>query len=75
MLNAHRGLRRAYAQARRAGVPSAVLANYNDRWFDLLHSTETPPLEVAAGYWALAAELDQYAAVVETDRAEYLPQY
>ena len=75
MRAAENGLRRAYAQARRAGVPSAVLANYNERWSDLQHSPETPPLWVAAGYWALAAELDRHASDVESDPAEDLSDF
>lgn len=74
MMTADRRLRRAYGQARRAGVPSEVLANYNDRWADLLQSAETPPLAVAAGYRDLAAELDRHAAV-ERDRVEDLPEF
>lgn len=74
MMTADQHLRRAYAQARRAGVPSEVLANYNYRWADLLQSAEAPPLAVAAGYRDLAAELDRHAAV-ERDRAEDLPEF
>ena len=74
MMTADRGLRRAYAQARRAGVSSEVLSNYNDRWTDLLHSPETPPLAVAEGYRALAAEL-RHAAAVEREHAEDLPEF
>ena len=74
MMTADQRLRRAYAQARRAGVPSEVLANYNDRWADLLQSAEAPPLAVAAGYRGLAAELDRHAAA-EGDGAEDLSEF
>ena len=73
-MTADQRLRRAYAQARRAGVPSEVLANYNDRWADLLQSAEAPPLAVAAGYRGLAAELDRHAAA-EGDGAEDLSEF
>lgn len=62
VMRADRRLRRAYANARNAGVSSQALATYNSRWADLLEDAEASPRRVASGYVALADNLDRLIA-------------
>lgn len=74
IMRADRRLRSAYGHARNVGVSSRVLANYNDRWTDLLEDAEASPRRVAAGYLALAGNLDRLAAEATDGRREDDPE-
>lgn len=71
VMQADARLRHAYAEARRAGVSSTVLADYRDRWDSLRRRAPREPSLVAARYGAMADDLDRMAArhAVERERA------
>jgi hypothetical protein len=59
---ADRRLRRAYAQAIRAGVPRALLAEDRDRWASVRRRYADQPSRLVASYDSLARDLDRAAA-------------
>ncbi len=74
VMRADRRLRSAYGHARNAGVSSHVLASYNDRWRDLLEDAEASPRRAAAGYLALAGNLDRLSAEAADARRDDGPE-
>lgn len=79
---ADRRLRGAYAAAIRAGVARPALVSYRDRWDAMRRLRAHEPRRLAAGYGALAAELDRAAARARRDegrarfaRGSWKPRY
>ena len=68
VMEADARLRHAYAEARRAGVSSTVLADYRDRWEELRHRAPREPRLVAARYDAMAGDLNRMAARHEVEQ-------
>ena len=63
MLAQDRSLRRAYAQAVRAGVSRDTLADSTRRWATLRRQAISQPARAAAGYAALGRDLSREASV------------
>ncbi|HEY8615170.1 hypothetical protein [Phenylobacterium sp.] len=61
VLDADRRLRRAYAQATRAGVERARLVSYRNRWDRLRHRADDQPARVIAAYGDMARDLSRLA--------------
>jgi type IV secretory pathway VirB10-like protein len=61
VLAADRKLRRAYAQATRAGVERARLVSYRNRWASLRHRADEQPMRVIAAYSDMAQDLSRLA--------------
>ncbi|MCR5878160.1 hypothetical protein [Phenylobacterium sp. J367] len=61
VLAADRQLRRAYAQATRAGVERGRLVSYRNRWANLRHRADDQPTRVAAAYGDMARDLSRLA--------------
>lgn len=62
MMAQDHSLRRAYAQAVRAGVPRDTLAESTRRWASLRRQAINRPASAAAGYAALSRELSRQAS-------------
>jgi uncharacterized protein YecT (DUF1311 family) len=61
VMAADRRLRRAYAQATRAGVERARLVSYRNRWASLRHRADDQPTRVIAAYGDMAQDLSRLA--------------
>lgn len=78
---ADRRLREAYAAAIRAGTPRRALVSYRDRWEAMRRARAHDPRRLAAGYGALAAEIERAAWRARRDnqdlaaRTSWRPRY
>jgi len=61
LMDADAGLRHAYHQAVRAGVPNEVLIVYRDQWASLRRKSQRDPARTVAGYRRLQGELSGLA--------------
>jgi hypothetical protein len=62
VLAADRRLRRAYADATRAGVSNGRLESYRNRWASLRHRADDQPARVIRAYGDMARDLNRLAA-------------